>query len=105
MYNKDLNTQYEIMDVKTENGFIPNFDDLIAESPNDEMKSKWMEAKAITEKHGGFTFNGVYMLKMECGHYEVFQHSAKDESDLIDWIKLMQVEEKNRKCTMCICDL
>ncbi len=107
------NTQYQIMTDENKNNadaYVPNYDELIANAPNDEMKAKWIECQELHEKwgkedakFGGFAFNGVYMMKMACGHYEIFQHHARSESDLIDWIALMQVEEKNRKCTRCIC--
>ena len=110
MYNKDLKTQYVIISEKTENGFIPDFDELIAEAPNDEMKAKWIESKELHErlsekdaKFGGFAFNGIYMMKMKCGHYEVFQHMVRDESDLVEWIALMQSDKHYKKCTRCIC--
>ena len=99
-------TQYAIMTEKTEYGYVPNYDELVANAPNDEMKAKWIESKELHArmlksdfpKASAFAYNGIYMMKMACGHYEIFQHHARDESDLIDWIELMQVEEKNRKC-------
>ena len=105
------NTQYEIMTDEQRNevgAYVPNYDELIANAPNDEMKAKWIASKELHQKlgekdarFGGFAFNSVYMIKMACGHYEVFQHHSRDESDLIEWIEMMQ--DENRKCTRCIC--
>ena len=111
MYNKDLKAQYVIMDEKTECGYVPDYDELIAEAPNDEMKAKWIESKELHEKlaesddkrFGGFAFNSVYMIEMKCGHYEIFQHHVRDESDLVEWIALMQSDKHYKKCTRCIC--
>lgn len=105
------NTQYCIMTDEQKNdagSYVPNYDELVVNAPNDEMKAKWIESKELHSKlakkdarFGGFAFNSIYMTKMDCGHYEIFQHHAKTESELVDWIKLMQKE--NRKCTRCIC--
>lgn len=111
MYNEDLNTQYVIMTDENEYGYIPNYDELIQEAPNDEMKAKWIESKERHEKYldsdfpkaSSFAFNGIYMKKMSCGHYEIFQHHVRNEDDLVEWIALMNEEEKGKKCTRCIC--
>ena len=105
------NTQYCIMTDEQKNdadSYIPNYDELIANAPNDEMKAKWIASKELHQKLGeknakyqGFAFNSVYIIKMACGHYEVFQHSVREESELIEWIEMMQNE--NRRCTRCIC--
>ena len=112
MFNKET-TQYCIMtdEQRNESGvFVPNYDELIANAPNDEMKAKWIASKELHEnlaekdaRFGGFAFNSIYMMKMACGHYEIFQHSAKNESDLIDWIELMHSDKHYKKCTRCIC--
>lgn len=109
--NTENNTQYCIMTDEQRNdagAYIPNYDELIANAPNDEMKSKWIESKELharlSEKDarfGGFTFNSIYMIQMACGHYEIFQHSARSEAELVEWIEMMQ--DENRKCTRCIC--
>ena len=108
------NTQYCIMTDEQKNNadsYIPNYDELIANAPNDEMKAKWIESKELHErigkedaKHGGYAFNGIYMMKMACGHYEIFQHHVRDESELVDWIELMHTEKYYKKCTRCICE-
>ena len=113
MYNKDLKAQYVIMDDENKNdkgSYIPNYDELIADAPNDEMKAKWIASKELHEslaekdaKFGGFAFNSIYMMKMKCGHYEIFQHHVRDENDLVEWIALMQSDKHYKKCTRCIC--
>ena len=107
-------TQYCIMTDEQKNvagSYIPKYDELIANAPNDEMKAKWIECKETLEKVGkenpkydGFAFNSIYMMKMACGHYEIFQHHSRSESDLIEWIELMQSEKYYKKCTICICE-
>ena len=105
------NTQICIMTDEQKNAagsYVPNYDELVANAPNDEMKAKWIESKELhsrlaekDEKFGGFAFNSIYMMKMACGHYEIFQHHSRSESELIEWIEMMQ--DENKKCTRCIC--
>lgn len=52
----------------------------------------------------GFAFNMLYVCKMACGHYEVFQVYAKDEEDALSWVKFSEDDAKTRKCTRCICN-
>lgn len=114
MYNEDLKVQYVIMTDENKNNegsYVPKFDELIAEAPNDEMSAKWIEARDLfarlgedNPKYEGFAFNSIYMMKMSCGHYEIFQHSVRSEDDLVEWIALMQSEKHYKKCTRCICE-
>ena len=112
MYNENLKVQYAIMtdERKIEGKYVPSFDELIAEAPNDEMAQKWADSKDLYEStkdksfgFDGFAFNSVYMMKMSCGHYEIFQHHSRDEDDLMEWVELMQSEKYYKKCTRCIC--
>jgi len=110
---KDMEIQYVKMtdENKNEFGYIPDYDQLIAEAPNSEMAAKWEQCRELHEKIGKenpkyatFAYNSVYMMKMKCGHYEIFQHAARSEEDLIDWIELMLSDKYYKKCTTCICD-
>lgn len=111
VYNENLKVQYEIMENKGVYGYTPDFEDLIKEAPNNEMGKKWKEceellelAKSDSPKLSAFSFNSVYMMKMKCGHYEIFQHHSNDEKELLDWVELMQSEKYYKKCTRCICE-
>ena len=88
------------MNTKNEEGYKPNYDKLISESPNDEMREAWIESK---ERDLSYAYNCIYMMKMSCNHYEIFQHQVRDEDDLKEWVKLMQSEKYYKKCTRCIC--
>lgn len=97
---------YEIMTNKEDDGrYYPNYENLIAEAPNEDIKNVLKESQKITEKFEGFAYNAIYVMKMKCGHYELFQHQVVDEDDLINWIHLMHEERNYNKCTMCICDI
>lgn len=112
VYNPELKVQYEIMCEKGEYGYTPNYDILIEEAPNEEMENEWRRCeetfkkmkKSDNPKLSAFAFNSVYMIKMSCGHYEIFQHPSQNEKELIDWIKLMQSPKYYHKCTFCVCD-
>lgn len=110
MYNEDLKAQYVIMTDENKNdegSYVPNYDELIAEAPNEDMTNKWIQARDLHAelggKFGGFAFNSIYMIEMKCGHYEIFQHSVRDEDDLLEWIELMQSDKYYKNCTRCIC--
>lgn len=108
-------TQYVIMtdENKTEHGYIPNIKELIANAPNDEMKAEWnrlndliiksRDDESLFTKPFAFTYNGIYMMKMECGHNEIFQHNVRNETELVEWIELMHEDKNYKKCTKCIC--
>ena len=110
---KDMEIQYVKMTDENKNafGYIPDYDELIAEAPNSEMAAKWKQCRELHEKIGKenpkyetFAFNSVYMMKMKCGHYEIFQHAVGSEEDLVEWIELMLSDKYYKKCTTCICD-
>ena len=112
MYNEKTKAQYVIMtdECKIGDNYVPNFDELIKEAPNDEMRAKWERSKELYETtkdkrfgFDGFAFNSIYMIQMKCGHYEIFQHHVRDESELIEWIELMQTDKYYKECTRCIC--
>ena len=99
MYNENLKAQYVIMTDENKNNegsYVPNYDELIAEAPNDEMMTKWIQSRdlhaELEGKFRGFAFNSIYMIKMSC-----------DEDDLLEWIELMQSDKYYKDCTMCIC--
>ena len=97
---------YEIMTNKEDDGrYYPNYENLIAKAPSEDIKNVLKESQKITEKFGGFAYNAIYVMKMKCGHYELFQHQVVDEDDLINWIHLMHEERNYSRCTMCICDI
>lgn len=113
VYNNELKVQYEIMteEQKNEFGYTPNYEALIEEAPNEEIAQKWIECKELFEKCkndcprlSAFAFNSVYIMKMKCGHYEIFQHSCRSEKELVEWIALMQTPKHYKKCTRCICE-
>ena len=111
MYNEETKTQYCIMTEENKNianSYVPDWDKMINECPDEQMKEKWIECK---ERHSrmenpkwqGFAFNAIYMMEMKCGHFELFQHHVRSEDELVEWIKLMQEPKNYHKCTICIC--
>lgn len=89
--------QYEAMteENKNEEGtYVPSFDKLIAEAPNEKMAAKWQEVRELIEKmknyeicrFSGFAFDSVYMVEKNNGEYEVLQTPWHDGKGL-DYIK------------------
>ena len=57
---------YEIMANKEDDGrYYPNYENLIAEAPNEDIKNVLKESQKITEKFGGFAYNAIYVMKMK----------------------------------------
>lgn len=111
VYLPQTEAQICLMDEETRDevcGFIPPYEQLCATAPNEEMVEEWKDCeelfKRVGEKHPemeGFAFNCVYMMKMSCGHYEIFQHpGTRNLHDILDWIERVQV---GRKCSRCHC--
>ena len=111
MIDKKTGIQYEIMTEKDNNGeYIPHLDDLIAESPNNEIKEQWEKLQELIEKtkdsefaFGGFAFKFVCCTQRSCGHYEILQYPYNEQHDSVEEI-LNDFYEDNNKCTRCICD-
>lgn len=108
MYNETINTQYEIMtsEQKTENGYIPNIPELIAEAPCEAMAKAWegvadlIERCKNTDHPFAFTFRAVYTHQRADGTYTIYQHGMpedwtieKCEADLIKWVKTVEMKE------------
>ena len=103
--------QYQIMteDQKNESGsYIPNYEQLIKEAPNEEIANEWANCQERFAKRegkwAGFAFNCVYIIKMKCGHYEILQHYVHSKEEIENWIENVDYSKKHyRNCTMCIC--
>jgi len=111
-----LEIQYEIMGDENKNEFgkyLPSFDKLIEEAPNSEMKKEWEKCRELfnyckdNEVLSGFSFRTVYMVKLGCGHYSIYQHGmpkewsvSECEEDLFEWIRKMDFHSKD-KCAKC----
>lgn len=109
-----IETQYSMMTEENKNetgSYVPDFEALIEEAPNAEMKAKWAQCRDLIEEtkgkdfsFDGFAYSNVYMMKMKCGDYEIFQTPGRSEEELVGWIKLMQSDKHYKKCTSCICN-
>ena len=83
--------------------YVPTFETLIKEAPNNEIKAKWIECQerlnewaTTNPRFSGFTYNSVYIVQKSCGHYEIYQHPTNSEEELLEL-------PRNNKCTKCIC--
>lgn len=107
-YNETLKTQYQIMTAehKTENGYIPNIPELIAEAPCPEMAEAWQSVADLIEKCKNtnhpfaFTFRTVYTHQKRDGTYTIYQHGmptdwtiSECEADLFEWIEKVELPQ------------
>ena len=60
----NMEIQYVKMtdDNKNEFGYVPNYDELIAEAPNAEMAAKWEQCRELHEKIGKEDLNMQLLL-------------------------------------------
>ena len=96
-----MKLNYQIMNEsqKTERGYLPNYDELIANSSCEEEANKWKE---VQSRNFTFAFRGVYATKQACGHWEIFQHPISDVRTIEEMIEFAE-SHADRKCTRCIC--
>lgn len=111
---KGCHVNYQIMtdSAKMSNGkYMPDWELLIRnaidkneasylESVRD-LQDKWM-ATPGWEGYAGFAYNMVYVTKMQCGHYEIFQTPFNQYYTLEDNLKQAVLHAANYKCTYCI---
>ena len=103
---------YQIMHTKNEYGhYIPDMQSLKNNASCQEeikyiedVEKTWEEySRTGHERLIGFTYNMCYVMRQACGHFEIFQTHVSDESNAIEWLKIMEEDSKKRKCTKCIC--
>jgi len=107
----------------SDNGqYYPNYDELIKNARDEDERKYLMEVRDRYKKWkstgfdgGGFAFGIIYTQRMECGHYEMFQHpifrdygKEPTEDDVIksieDVLHTIKINKRDhRKCTRCIC--
>lgn len=100
---------YQVMDESRKNGsgeYIPDFNALRATASCDEERAyiDSVEKRIIDGKFSGFHWNMVYITKMACGHYEIFQAPANERYPLNEILKSAQDHAATSKCTHCICN-
>ena len=90
-----LELQYEIMndESKDETGnYVPNYDKLIEEAPNETMRNEWIRCRELLMKNEhrgscGFAFSCVFMIKRNDGKYHIYQTPCvHNEAELFDEI-------------------
>ena len=96
--NKELKIQYQIMNIENDDGYVPDYDELIKEAPTSTIADKWREAKKYVDT---FAFNCIYIMQMRCGHWEIYQTPVKCEEDLIEWVNLMYEHKNYSDCSRC----
>lgn len=60
---------------------------------------------AVHRNDAGFAFNMVYVSKMNCGHYEIFQTPCSKYHTLKTNLRLAREHASHNKCSRCITNL
>ena len=64
---------------------------------------KWYEERKEKGFAFEFAFNMIYITKMSCGHYEVFQTPCNQYYSLNETLKEAKERAEKWKCTRCHC--
>ena len=111
--------QIQILKPRANGKHYPDYDEFIRNASCDEERKCLVESRkfaidrALKGDEIGFNFGIVYVTKMGCGHYELFQHpifreygEEPTENDIIrslqDMLEIVK-ETKNNECTKCTC--
>lgn len=98
---------YQIIKEKSTDGtYVPDYEELIKNASCAEEieyiqhveteKQKW----AKIDNRKGFTYNMVYVNRMACGHFELFQTPCNEYWPLEEVLRMAE-EESASKCTKC----
>ena len=110
MIDKKTGIQYVVMgeEMRNEEGkYVPDFEELIMEAPNEEMKKEWQQCQKLMKKmyeneehkkYAYFAFNAVWLVKRSCGHYEILQHHCHYVDNVLQY---MEEVEMTTKCSGC----
>lgn len=99
---------HQIMSEKDSSGnYLPDFSKLKKNAFSEEeaayIDSVKERRQTVSPKLQGFAFCTIYVKKMACGHFELFQTAAHSYTELLDWFHVVY-SDSNRKCTRCICN-
>lgn len=113
--------QIQILKPAKNGKHYPDYDQMIANSHDEDERNYLIETKEMHEKwkakgfDDGFAFGIVYTRKMACGHYELFQHpiyrqhnAEPTEDDILESLQslieeIRETKKDRMKCTRCIC--
>lgn len=91
---------YQIVAKPNEKGkYVPDYS-LLKNNASCQEERDYIQQ--VAERGHAFAFNMVYVMKMSCGHFEIFQHHVFSEAEALEWLNMMARED--RKCTRCICN-
>lgn len=103
-----MKVNYQIMNEVNKNSigrYVPNYVGLIQNASCDEEVEYIKEIEKRVDYRGNpvdFAFRMVYIVKNSCGHFEMFQTSEIEYSDLQNILAEIEKEADERKCSSCI---
>jgi len=108
-----MKINYQIMsdNQKNENGkYVPDIDKLIQTATCAEELEYIMKIvqRYDERKETGFTlefaYNMIYITRLTCGHFEIFQTPCNEHYSLHENLKNAKTHAETSKCTKCICN-
>ena len=95
---------WQVMDDSFKTGkdgaYVPNYELLIMSASCEDEENYLRSAEAAGIE---FAFNMVYVTKMACGHYEMFQTPQSEFNPLSGILIKASEQAQTNKCTRCIC--
>ena len=113
LVNSEIPIIYQVMESNQimKNGkYMPDWEDLISRSADEDERLYLEDVRAGmysyllegNDDFAGFTFNMVYVVKMKCGHYEIFQCPYNTFYSIKESLFHARQHAKKSNCTDCI---
>lgn len=97
---------YQVIDEKSraQNGnYKTDWDDLIDRAPDNECREYLTETRKKMKAKGiSFAYNMVYVTRMACGHYEIFQCPGNMHRPIAKNLREAREYSLTHKCSACI---
>ena len=107
-----MKINYQIMTHSNRNErgkYVPDFDILKETATTQEEKLYINDLLSRYEKYAKrgifpeFAYNMVYITKLMCGHYEIFQCPQNEHYSLEENLEMAAEYAETNNCTACIC--
>lgn len=92
---------YQIMpNVEQDGKYIPDYDALLA-AASSEQERRYL--RRVADHDMRFAYNMVYVTRMMCGHFEIFQTPQNKHYSLEENLARAREHASTSRCTRCIC--
>lgn len=97
---------YQVIDEKSraqDGNYRTDWDDLIDRAPDNECREYLTETRKKMKAIGiSFAYNMVYVTRMACGHYEIFQCPSNAHWPIAKNLREAREYSLTHKCSACI---